>query len=171
MHRGVAWLARRPPLLAHGTSSKMRYCSYPRERLTTEPASSIQLARCRVSYQAFSQRQARAEKQQDFWLKPEQARLTTGAEAPRVAAGCRCHRPPLHPHLTGPAARVVTICKTALCERGRVWDEPPRLAVPVRDLGVSREPGLHIGCTLVERHMGRVGVESEAGQDGDGSTF
>src|SRR5215472_6487656 len=43
-HHGVAWLAQgEPPLVAHGTSSKLRSYCYPSERLG--------LARCKMSYQ------------------------------------------------------------------------------------------------------------------------
>jgi Sodium Bile acid symporter family len=41
--------SKQPPLVAERTPSKTRYCFYPWERLTTEPANSIQLARCKVS--------------------------------------------------------------------------------------------------------------------------
>ena len=40
---------------AHGTSSKGRCCFYPWERRTTEPANSIELARCKMSYHLVSQ--------------------------------------------------------------------------------------------------------------------
>jgi hypothetical protein len=40
-----------------------------------------------VSYHAFSYKRAEVEKQLDCGLQPRQARLTTGAEALRLAAG------------------------------------------------------------------------------------
>jgi hypothetical protein len=51
--------ANRNPVQAHGTPPKGRCCLYPRERLTVERPNSIQLARCNVSYQAFSHKQAK----------------------------------------------------------------------------------------------------------------
>ena len=65
----------------------MRSYFYLRERLTAELPNTIRLGRCNVSYQAFSQKQAEVERQPDCGLQPRQARLTTGAEAPKLAAG------------------------------------------------------------------------------------
>jgi hypothetical protein len=70
---------------AHGTPSKARSCWYPWERLTTEPANSIELARCNVSYQLFSHTRAEPAMPTDLWLKPQ--RLTARAQALRRAAG------------------------------------------------------------------------------------
>src|SRR5262245_25206601 len=45
---GVAWVAQRPPLVAERAKSTMRYCFYPRERLTVEPIKTVlALARCK----------------------------------------------------------------------------------------------------------------------------
>src|SRR5215831_11617819 len=46
---------------AERTPSKGRYCFYPWERLTTEPANSIGLARCNMSSHLFSHKQAESE--------------------------------------------------------------------------------------------------------------
>src|SRR5258707_7278890 len=41
--------SKQPPLVAERTPSKTRYCFYPWERLTTEPANSLRLVRCKMS--------------------------------------------------------------------------------------------------------------------------
>ena len=82
--RGVV-SSKQPPLVAHGTSSKARYCFYPRERLTAEPANSIGLVRCEVSSHPFLRKQEEAAIQQDLWLQPQ--RLTAWDESLRLAAG------------------------------------------------------------------------------------
>src|SRR5260221_10264309 len=41
--------SKQPPLVAEHTPSKTRYCFYPWERLTTEPANSLRLVRCKMS--------------------------------------------------------------------------------------------------------------------------
>jgi hypothetical protein len=65
VHRGVAWVAHcEPPLGAHGTSSKMRSYFYPSERLSLEPANTIQLARCKVSNHGFCRKLAESERGQ-----------------------------------------------------------------------------------------------------------
>jgi len=43
---------------AERTPSKVRACFSPWERLTTEPASTIEVVRCEVSYQSLSLKQA-----------------------------------------------------------------------------------------------------------------
>jgi NADPH:quinone reductase-like Zn-dependent oxidoreductase len=43
--RGVAWVARRPPLKRSAPASKGRGCCSPWERVTTEPANSMQLGK------------------------------------------------------------------------------------------------------------------------------
>jgi transposase len=47
----------------------------------------MRLARYRMSSQACSHRGKNPALARDFWRKPWQARLTTGAQAPRLAAG------------------------------------------------------------------------------------
>ena len=87
MHGSVAWLAQRPLLVAHGTSSKVRFCFYPWERLTTEPANRIELVRCTVSYRTFSRKRAQMATRQPAWAKAREARLTTAGATVWLAAG------------------------------------------------------------------------------------
>ena len=58
--------------------SKARWCFYPRERITVERANSIELARCKMSYQAYSHKRAKLAK--ETALSP---RLKPGACAPQ----------------------------------------------------------------------------------------
>jgi hypothetical protein len=51
--------ANRNPTQAHGTPSKARYCFYPWERRTTERPNSMELARCKVSWEGFSHKRAK----------------------------------------------------------------------------------------------------------------
>jgi hypothetical protein len=46
------------PTQAEHTISKLRYCFYLWERLTTEPANSIGVGKVQVSYQPFSRKRA-----------------------------------------------------------------------------------------------------------------
>ena len=87
MHGRASVTSKATQLIAERTLSKMRSYFYLRERLTAELPNTIRLVRCNVSYHTFSQKRADVERQPDFGLKPQQARLTTGAEAPRLAAG------------------------------------------------------------------------------------
>src|SRR5258707_4030079 len=73
---------------AHGTSSKMRSYFSPWERLTTERPHTIQLARCKMSSQAFSHRGKDLAMQRDFWLKPRKPAYPPGLETQRLATGC-----------------------------------------------------------------------------------
>src|SRR5258708_30014233 len=72
---------------AHGTSSKMRSYFYPWKRLTTERPNTIQLARCKMSSQAFSHRGKDLALQRDFWLKPRKPAYPPGLETQRLATG------------------------------------------------------------------------------------
>src|SRR5260370_15006634 len=47
-------IAAQAPVQAHGTSSKIRCCFSPWERLTTEPPNSSQVARCKVPTKRFA---------------------------------------------------------------------------------------------------------------------
>src|SRR5260221_13102997 len=73
---------------APGTSSKMRSYLYPWERLTTERPNTIQLARCKMSSQAFSHRGKDLALQRDCWLKPRKPAYPPGRETQRLATGC-----------------------------------------------------------------------------------
>src|SRR5260221_6621676 len=73
---------------AHGTSSKMRSYFYPWERLTTERPNTMQLARCKMSSQAFSHRGKDLALQRDFWLKPRKPAYPPGLETQRATTGC-----------------------------------------------------------------------------------
>src|SRR5258708_38488735 len=73
---------------AHGTSSKMRSYFYPWERLTTERPNTMQLARCKMSSQAFSHRGKDLALQRDFWLTPRKPAYPPGLETQRLATGC-----------------------------------------------------------------------------------
>src|SRR5258706_989493 len=53
------------------TASKLRSCFSPWERFTMEPANTLRLARCRVSWQPFSHRGERPVWQRDCWLMPQ----------------------------------------------------------------------------------------------------
>src|SRR5258708_10419587 len=73
---------------AHGTSSKMRSYFSPWERLTTERPNTMQLARCKMSSQAFSHRGKDLALQRDFWLKPRKPAYPPALEAQLLASGC-----------------------------------------------------------------------------------
>src|SRR5262249_3678503 len=74
------------PTQAHGTSSTVRDCLYPGERLPTEPANRSRWARCTLSTRPSSHQQATPATPADDWRTPWHARLPTGAQAPRRAA-------------------------------------------------------------------------------------
>ena len=58
---------------AQRTTSKIRSCFYPRERLTVEPANTIWLVRCKAPTGLFSHKLAEMALSLDFWLKPTHA--------------------------------------------------------------------------------------------------
>ena len=84
--RGVV-SSKQPPLVAHGTSSKARYCFYPRERLTAEPANSIGLVRCKMSYRPFLHQQAEVQRQLSLRLQP--LRLPAWVGYPAACGGLK----------------------------------------------------------------------------------
>ena len=66
VHRGVAWLAQnKPPLVAHGTSSKLRSYLYPSERLSLERPHTISVGnvqKCPSSHSHTSEQQRKGER-------------------------------------------------------------------------------------------------------------
>ncbi len=68
------------PTQAHGTSSKARSYFYPWERLTTERPNTIELARCKVSYQPFSHNSMEpAKAKREGHASPDSSRELSGS--------------------------------------------------------------------------------------------
>jgi hypothetical protein len=87
MHGRASLTSKATQLVAHGTSSKVRYCFYPWERLTTERRKQESIGKVQMSSQPFSHSQLEPVIGRDIWLTPR--RLTARAHSPAACGGLK----------------------------------------------------------------------------------
>jgi hypothetical protein len=87
MHGRASMTSKATQLVAHGTSSKMRSCFYPWERLTTERRKQYSIGKVQMSSHPFSHTQLEPVIGRDLWLKPR--RLTAKVQSPAACGGLK----------------------------------------------------------------------------------
>ena len=87
MHGWASLTSKATQLVAHGTSSTVRSCCSPWERLTTERRQQSSIGKVQMSAQPFSHRQLEPVIDRDFWLMPR--RLTARAQGPAACGGLK----------------------------------------------------------------------------------